>query len=301
METGNTIVGSSNTGVCTEAIISRVALGGGAALIAGATGYMNIAGWVAQANDEASAWVNGALATGMELAAAGGLAWAAYQLGQRRPLRAAFAGAVGGMLVYFNTLAAQNFIHVQHDRGEAGISAATLNAADIAREIARHEREIAAIERRYGGAPPRPVGALSAASAGLQNTRRRDAALLRQLGAEEASRMAYDAARAEIERLREEKRDMHITAAQEVRTVMPAEMIVPFIWAMEIVKGSIFFILGGSDLSAIFRRRAAPQPQPEPASTPKQNPTQQPAQTPKDRARWARIKGGGKGRAVTPV
>jgi hypothetical protein len=211
------------------------------------------------------------------------LAWAAYQLGQRRPLRAVFAGAVGGMLVYFNTMAAQNFIHVQHTQGAEQASEAALTVEDSAGEIARLERELLAIEQRNGGALPRPIAALDAAATGLNIERRRDAAVLRRLGEERALRTAYDDAQADIAELRADMRGGRIEAQREVRVVMNADQIVPFIWAMEILKGSIFFILGTSDLGAIFRRRAVENDTPPVKAKPKQSA--------EERAKWARIKG----------
>ena len=43
-------------------------------MLGGASGYMNVAGWVAQAPDQTSRIVNGMIAGGMEITAAGALA-----------------------------------------------------------------------------------------------------------------------------------------------------------------------------------------------------------------------------------
>lgn len=91
--------------------LARLGLGAGAFGLFGSTAYMNISGWVAQAEDVPQAMANGSMAAGFELMALCGLAWAGLQWARKKHAAAMVTGAIAAAAIIFNTFAAENFLH----------------------------------------------------------------------------------------------------------------------------------------------------------------------------------------------
>ena len=117
-------------------------------------------------------------------------------------MRAIFAAAVGGVLIYFNTMAAQNFLHTQFDARRDVIETAQVSSTDDTARLTQIGAEVAAITAANANAIPRPLVAIDAAIAGFDATDERNAARLRRLGVERGLRLEYDRLQAEAAALR---------------------------------------------------------------------------------------------------
>ncbi|MEO1324751.1 MAG: hypothetical protein AAFV59_17290, partial [Pseudomonadota bacterium] len=101
------------------------------------------------------------------------------------------------------------------------------------------------IVRENGGTIPRPIEAIEAQYGYLDpesnpiNMGRRDSEI--------ALREEYNRLQAEIVALREGASDAAVASNDTARTVIPSTLIGPFIWALEAIKGTIFFALGTTD------------------------------------------------------
>jgi hypothetical protein len=257
-----------------EFTLSRLGLAGGAAALGLSTGFMNISGWVSQADTLTQKWLNGSMSAGMELFAASALGWAGYQLSNGRWSRATAAAIAGAAVVYFNTLATQNFMAVQRDAQTNAIETSATGVAISDAELARIEREVQSIIEQNGGTVPRPLDVIEAAYAHLDprtnpiNMGRRDA--------EAGLRREYDRLQTEALAIREAAVGDAVEANDAVRTVIPEEHLPTFIWVLEGLKAGAFFLLGTSDLGAAFRRAGNAnltkpdiRQEPQPASPPR--------------------------------
>ena len=81
--------------------LARLGLLTGALGLFGSTAYMNISGWVAQADDVPQAIANGSMAAGFELMALCGLAWAGLQWASKRRAAAVVTGAIAVAAIVF--------------------------------------------------------------------------------------------------------------------------------------------------------------------------------------------------------
>jgi hypothetical protein len=274
-----------------EVTVSRLGLAGGAAALGLSTGFMNVSGWVAQAETPTQQWLNGSMSAGMELFAASALGWAGYQLSRGRWSRAGAAAIAGAAVVYFNTLATQNFMAVQRDAQTNTIETSAQGVAISDAELARIEREVESIIAQNGGTVPRSLNVIIAAYAHLDpasnpiNMGRRDA--------EMGLRREYDRLQAEALAIRETAAGDSIEANDAVRTVIPEEHLPTFIWVLEGLKAGAFFLLGTSDLGAAFKRAKSPdlrKPETPPAPISPEPSPRKGGGDPRHRQQWAIIR-----------
>ncbi|MEM9261951.1 MAG: hypothetical protein AAGA22_00075 [Pseudomonadota bacterium] len=258
-----------------EFTFARVGLGIGAAAIFASTAFMNVSGWVAQADDTAQAVANGLLASGFELMALCGLSWAGWQYARKRKAAAMIAGAIAIVAIVFNTFAAENFLHLQGDELVNAIETSGQTVEVSAAEIDALQAQLDSIVQQNGGNVPRPIDAIEAQYAHLDeesnpiNMGRRDAEI--------ALRKEYERLSADIRELRRDASGASVTANDTARTVIPSSLLGPFVWALEVIKGTIFFALGTA--------------------------TGTPKQTAEDRQKWAiiRAKEEGAKKPMTPL
>lgn len=221
---------------------ARIGLGIGAAALFLSTAYMNVSGWIAQAEEPSGAIANATLAISFELTALCGLSWAGFQYAKGRKSAAGIAAAIAIVAIIFNTLAAQNFLHAQAQDLSNTIEFSGQTVAVNQSEISVLEDEVESIVRQNRGKIPRPVDAIEARYADLNPERHKGK--IARLNAEIALRREYDRLQAEIRDLRRDASEAAVTANDTGRTVIPASVLGPFVWALEIVKGTIFFALG---------------------------------------------------------
>lgn len=271
-----------------EITVSRLGLAGGAAALGLSTGFMNVSGWIAQAETPTQQWLNGAMSAGMELFAASALAWAGHQLSRGRWSRAGAAAIAGAAVVYFNTLATQNFMAVQRDAQTNAIELSSRGVEISEAELARVQREVNSLIEQNGGTIPRPIDVIEAAYAHLDpqtnpiNMGRKDAEI--------GLRREYNRLQAEARLIREAAAGNAVKANDTVRAVIPEEHLATFIWVLEGLKAGAFFLLGTSDLGAAFRRaKIATSPAPEPG-TPARQPSSGGAVDRRHRQSWAIIR-----------
>jgi hypothetical protein len=274
-----------------EITVSRLGLAGGAAALGLSTGFMNVSGWIAQAETEAERILNGAMSAGMELFAASALGWAGYQLSRGRWSRACAAAIAGAAVVYFNTLATQNFLQLQRDAQANAIELSAEGVGISGAELARIQREVDSIIEQNGGMVPRPLEVIEAAYAHLDpasnpiNMGRKDA--------EAGLRREYNLLQEEARLIREAAASDAVSANDAVRTVIPEEHLATFIWVLEGLKAGAFFLLGTSDLGAAFRRantnptKSGTPPAPEPSTAPA---SRKGGGDPRHRRQWAIIR-----------
>ncbi len=221
---------------------ARGGLALGALALFASTAYMNVSGWVAQADALDQGITNGLMASGFELMALTGLAWAGYQYARKQKLAAFIAGAIAVTAIIFNTFAAQNFLHLQADELANIIELSGQNLSVTEIELSSFERQIESLIEDNGGTIPRPVNAINAQYSHLDpdknpiNMGRRDAEI--------ALREEYNRLQASMQELRRNSVGAAVTANDTARTVIPAAMLGPFVWALEVIKGTVFFALG---------------------------------------------------------
>jgi len=262
---------STKTGLLREEFtVARLGLGVGAAALFVSTAFMNVSGWVAQADDAAHAIVNGMLASGFELMGLCGLSWAGWQYARKRKAAAVIAVAIAIVAIVFNTFAAENFLHLQGDELVNAIETSGQTVEVNAADINALQAQLASMVEQNGGHVPRPVEAIEAQYAHLDEES--NPINMGRRAAEIALRQEYERLSTEIRELRRAASGASVTANDTARTVIPTSLLGPFVWALEVIKGTIFFALGTA--------------------------TGTPSQTAKDRQKWAIIKG--KENAATP-
>jgi hypothetical protein len=203
---------------------------------------MNVSGWVRQADSLDQGITNGVMASGFELMALTGLAWAGFQYASKRRGAAFIAGAIAVTAIIFNTFAAQNFLHLQADELVNAIETSGQHLSVADDRIAALQRQVESLIVDNGGTIPRPVDAINAQYAHLDpdknpiNMGRRDAEI--------ALRGEYDRLQASILDLKTSAAGSAVTANDTARTVIPSAMLGSFVWALEVIKGTVFFALG---------------------------------------------------------
>lgn len=221
---------------------ARLGLGVGAIALFASTAYMNISGWVDQAPDVPQAIANGTLAAGFELMALCGLSWAGYQFAKKRKFAGSVTAAIAVAAIVFNTFAAQNFLHIQADTAINAIEMSGQSLSVVQDQIAVLNEQINGLIEQNNGNIPRPVDAVNAQYGHLDpdknpiNMGRRDSEI--------ALREEYNRLQSEIIDLKNGSVEAAVGANDVSRTVMPTSMLGPFIWALEAIKGTIFFALG---------------------------------------------------------
>ena len=140
--------------------LARLGLLTGALGLFGSTAYMNISGWVAQADDAPQAIANGSMAAGFELMALCGLAWAGLQWARKRRGAAVVTGAIAAAAIVFNTFAAENFLHLQAGELANAIETSAQTAQVTQAQIDALSAELQGIVENNDGKMPRPVEAI---------------------------------------------------------------------------------------------------------------------------------------------
>ncbi|MEO0399637.1 MAG: hypothetical protein AAF224_09500 [Pseudomonadota bacterium] len=221
---------------------ARAGLAVGAAALFASTAYMNVSGWVAQADDTTQALANGLLASGFELMALCGLSWAGFQYAKGRKSAAMLAAAIAVAAIAFNTLAAQNFLHLQAEDLSNAIETSSQTVQVNTAEIDALQAEIDSLIVQNKGKIPRPVEAVEAAYGDLDPERHQRRIARRD--SEIALRTEYERLQGRITELRRDASSAAVSANDSGRTVIPTAMLGPFVWVLEIIKGTIFFALG---------------------------------------------------------
>lgn len=237
----------------TEITPSRIGLAAGAGALGLSTGFMNVSGWVAQGQDTTQKILNGVMSGGMELLAASAFAWAGWQLSKGRWSRATAAGVAGAAVVYFNTLATQNFLELQAHEAQQAIEEAAQTLALSESEIARLQMEVDSLIVQNGGTVPRPVDVIEAAYSRFDPDA--NPINMSRKAAEIGARREYDRLQTEMRALRQAAADDAIIADDQTRSVIPREQLPAFIWALQILQGTAFFLLGTNDLTTRLKRK----------------------------------------------
>lgn len=277
---------------------SRIGLAAGAGALGLSTGFMNVSGWVAQGQDQTQKLLNGVMSGGMELLAASAFAWAGWQLSKGRWSRSAAAGVAGAAVVYFNTLATQNFLELQEHEARQAIEEAAKALVLSDAEIARLQTEVDSLIVQNGGTIPRPVDVIEASYAHLDPET--NPINMGRKAAETGARREYDRLQGKMSALREASSTSAILANDYARTVIPPGQLPAFIWALQILQGTAFFLLGTNDLVFRAKKRKAQNPvskAPSPAThSKKSSPTNDPdreAAALANRQKWAIVRGKG--------
>lgn len=232
-------------GISGQFNLARLGLGIGALGLFCSTAYMNISGWVAQAEDTAQAIANGALAAGFELMALCGLAWAGYQWAKGRKPAAIITAGIAVAAIIFNTFAAENFLHLQAEAVTNGIEASAQNVDVIRAEISSLEMERQGIIDNNGGRVPRPIEAIEAYY-GRFDPESNPINMSRK-AAEIELRREYERIQSELSQARRSLAGDAVAANDTARTVIPTSMLGPFVWVLEFIKGTVFFALGNAE------------------------------------------------------
>lgn len=216
----------------------------GAIAIFAASAFMNVSGWVGAASTVDQAVANGALSFGMELIGVTSLAWAGFQSSKKRYGRAILALGIGLAIIYFNTMATENFLTMQNDVLVNAIETDGQIALNFDAEIATRQTEIDSIIEQNGGTIPRPTDVVEQAYSYLDpdenpiNMRNRDS----EIGLRER----YEELTGEISQLREAKVAPSVGANDEARSVVTGTARMSLIWTIEAFKAAAFLILGRS-------------------------------------------------------
>ena len=216
----------------------------GAIAIFAASAFMNVSGWVGAASTIEQAVANGSLSFGMELIGVTSLAWAGFQSSKKRYGRALLALGIGLAIIYFNTMATENFLTMQHDVLVNTIETDAQILTNFDAEIAMRQTEIDSIVEQNGGTIPRPVDVVEQSYSHLDPDK--NPINMRNKDAEIGLRMRYDELTGEISNLREAKIAPAVGANDEARSVVTGMTRSSLIWTIEAFKAAAFLILGRS-------------------------------------------------------
>ncbi|WP_375207529.1 hypothetical protein [Hyphococcus sp.] len=222
--------------------IARFGLALGAVALFTSTAYMNISSWMAQAVSPGQALANGGLASAFELMALCGLSWAGFQFVKGRKSAAFVATAIAITAIIFNTFATQNFLDLQGDFLVNGIEMSAQDASVAQAEIDVLQAQVDSLIEENGGTIPRPISAIEAQYAYLDeetnpiNMGRRDSEI--------ALREEYNRLQGEILEIKRDSAGANVASNDTARTVIPPHLMTPFIYAIEAIKGTVFFALG---------------------------------------------------------
>lgn len=228
--------------------LARIGLGVGALGLFGSTAFMNISGWVAQAENVPQAIANGSLAAGFELMALCGLAWAGFQWAAGRKAAAMVTALIAAAAIIFNTFAAENFLHLQAGEVANAIEASAQNVTITEAQISDLEAQRQGIIDNNDGKIPRPIEAIEGYYSRFDPET--NPINMSRKAAEIALREEYDRIGMQITEARSAIAGDAVTANDDARTVIPTAMLGPFVWAFEIIKGTVFFALGTTSSAA---------------------------------------------------
>ena len=222
--------------------LARIGLGVGAFGLFGSTAYMNISGWIAQAENVPQAIANGSLAAGFELMALCGLAWAGFQWAGKRRAAASVTAAIAVAAIIFNTFAAENFLHLQAGEVVNAIEQSAQSVGLIEAEIGALQDQLQGVVENNNGKIPRPIEAIEGYYSRFDpetnpiNMARKEAEI--------ALREEYERIQSALAEQRRLMAADAVMANDTARTVIPTAMLGPFVWVLEIIKGTVFFALG---------------------------------------------------------
>jgi len=216
----------------------------GAIAIFAASAFMNVSGWVGAATTTSQAFANGSLSFGMELIGVTSLAWAGFQSSKQRYGRALLALGIGLAIIYFNTMATENFLAMQHDLLVNTIEMDGQILTNFDAEIATRQTEIDSIIVQNDGTVPRPADVVEQTYSHLNPDK--NPINMRNKDSEIGLRLRYDELTGEITELREAKIAPAVGANDQARSVVTGAARSSLIWTIETFKAAAFLILGRS-------------------------------------------------------
>lgn len=225
----------------------------GAIAIFAASAFMNVSGWVAAATTAEQAVANGSLSFGMELVGVTSLAWSGFQMSNGRYGRALMALAIGLGIIYFNTMATENFLNVQEDLLINNIEADGQAVINYEAEISTRQREIDSIIEQNDGTIPRPIDVVEQAYSHLDPEK--NPINMRNKEMEIGLRERYEEVTDEISDLREARATPAIGANDQARSVVSGGARTKLIWTVEAFKAAIFLILGRTRIISFEERK----------------------------------------------
>jgi len=216
----------------------------GAIAIFAASAFMNVSGWVGAASTVSQAVANGSLSFGMELIGVTSLAWAGFQSSKKRYGRALLALGIGLAIIYFNTMATENFLAIQHDLLVNDIELSGQVIGNIDAEIATRQTEIDSIITQNDGTIPRPADVVEQSYSHLDPDK--NPINMRNKDAEIGMRLRYEELTGEMSELREARAADAVGANDTARSVVTGAARSSLIWTIEAFKAAAFLILGRS-------------------------------------------------------
>ncbi len=154
------------------------------------------------------------------------------------------AATIAILAIGFNTFATQHFLHIQSGLAVNTIETSAQTLSVTQADIGTLQEQVASIIAQNNSSAPRPIEAIEAQYIYLDedknpiNMGRRDSEI--------ALRQEYERLQSEIHNLRNGSVGNAVTSNDTARTVIPPHLLAPFIWAIEGIKGTIFFALGTS-------------------------------------------------------
>jgi hypothetical protein len=214
----------------------------GAIAIFAASAFMNVSGWVAAATTLPQAVANGSLSFGMELIGVTSLAWSGFQMSNARWGRALLALGIGLAIIYFNTMATENFLSVQNDLLLNTIEMDGQVTMNFDAELSTRQSEIDSIIEQNGGTIPRPADVVEQSYSHLDPDK--NPINMRNKDAEIGLRLRYDELTGEMSELREARIAPAVGANDTARSVVTGNDRTKLIWTVEAFKAAAFLILG---------------------------------------------------------
>lgn len=251
---------------------SRLAMAASGIGAAGATGYMNVTAWMAQASNDPEKLINATISGSLELAGVAGIAFAGYQVHKKRPLRAALSGAFACAAVYFNVGASEQYYATQDAVRENAIEASAAAVPTLNADIARLQGEVDSMLEQNGGKIPRTPEIIEAAYQHLDPEK--NPINMGRKATELAVRKEYDRLQGELTDARDALSGASVQSNDEFDPIIDKDKRLMFIWALEAFKGGVFFMIGTEKLSGPKTRQGNNAP-----------PNQPPGQTPANDAR----------------
>ena len=225
----------------------------GAIAIFAASAFMNVSGWVAAATTLPQAVANGSLSFGMELIGVTGLAWSGFQMSNGRYGRAFLALGIGLAIIYFNTMATENFLSVQSDLLVNAIEMDGQVTMNFDAELATRQAEIDSIITQNGGTIPRPADVVEQSYSHLDPDK--NPINMRNKDAEIGMRLRYDELTGEMTELREERVAPAVGANDTARSVVTGNARTKLIWTVEAFKAAAFLILGHTRIISFTEKK----------------------------------------------
>lgn len=232
---------------------TRWAMAVSGVMACGATGYMNIQAWRAQASSLTEEWINATISGSLELAGIFGLAFAGYQIHRHRPLRAAMSGAMACLAIYFNTGASLRYYGAQDTIRENAIQHAQSSVVELSSSIEDLELEKASIIEQNDGTVPRKIVIIEAAYSHLNPDT--NPLNMSRKNTEIGLREEYNRIQAELSQARSALNLNTVSADDTYTPIVSKDQRLIFIWVLEVFKGCVFFIIGSDNLTRTKLRK----------------------------------------------